>query len=543
MGKKFTFEQVKNYIEIESNSNYKLLSNEYNDANSKLTMMCDQGHIFDMRYSTFKHQDSRCKTCNNIKLSESQTFSYDYVKSVIENLGFNLLEDKYINNVTNMKVKCPNGHVSSKTFSSFTAGKGCWECHLENNKGENNPNWNPTLTNADREKGRKIDGYNNWGYSVFERDDYTCQCCGKKSDSDITAHHMDGYNWCKDRRVGVSNGITLCEKCHTKFHKTYGYGDNTESQFLYWLIENGIGIFNIDEKRKESVLKEKPEPKEPIDIKKYFRDYYEKNGRKYSPDDITIIFNNMIEKYNHPQYFTMTGFLEVSGIHSIGISKLFKMQWIDVLNKFHKKDEVYNYVCEEYLDYYLTDFKCDFVDFYKNHPYISQDLIKQFTIDNIKRDCGFKGSHQQHNFIGLQQNFTNIKQELKRIPFCNEFIKLTNISMSSYYNYFNTDSYEEFILNIGNSKEELEEYELNKHKRKLEISAMGGKASGISDQDKEIEFRRVFDGFFIENNRYPSRREFLLLSKFSDKAYTKKLKITWNQAVERYGYPINKSNR
>ena len=47
----------------------------------------------------------------------------------------------------------------------------------------------------------------------------------------LNAHHLDGWNWCKDKRFKTSNGITLCEDCHVEFHKEYGYGNNTKEQF------------------------------------------------------------------------------------------------------------------------------------------------------------------------------------------------------------------------------------------------------------------------------------------------------------------------
>lgn len=47
----------------------------------------------------------------------------------------------------------------------------------------------------------------------------------------IQAHHLDGYNWAKDKRLEVDNGVTLCEDCHKTFHNEYGRGDNTKEQY------------------------------------------------------------------------------------------------------------------------------------------------------------------------------------------------------------------------------------------------------------------------------------------------------------------------
>lgn len=98
--------------------------------------------------------------------------------------------------------------------------------------GSNNPNWNPNLTNIDREKRRNIPGYTDFIKKVLYRDDYTCQCC--KATVDLEIHHLDGYDWYKEKRIDDSNGITLCKQCHSNFHLIYGKGKNTKKQFEEW---------------------------------------------------------------------------------------------------------------------------------------------------------------------------------------------------------------------------------------------------------------------------------------------------------------------
>ena len=101
-------------------------------------------------------------------------------------------------------------------------------------KGEKNPNWNHDLTLEERLKGRKIKGYNDFVRETLKRDNYTCQCCGHYA-TNLNAHHLDGYNWCKEKRTDINNGITLCETCHREFHKLYGKGNNTKEQFEEYL--------------------------------------------------------------------------------------------------------------------------------------------------------------------------------------------------------------------------------------------------------------------------------------------------------------------
>jgi len=102
--------------------------------------------------------------------------------------------------------------------------------------GKEHPSYNHEISDEDRVKGRFLfkKELEDWRKQVFERDEYTCKFCCKKG-SPLNAHHLDGYHWCKEKRFETNNGITLCEKCHTEFHKKYGYRNNTQEQFWQFL--------------------------------------------------------------------------------------------------------------------------------------------------------------------------------------------------------------------------------------------------------------------------------------------------------------------
>ena len=104
------------------------------------------------------------------------------------------------------------------------------------NSGENNVAWKSEKTDEQRVDDRTTEEYGRFIKNVLKRDNYTCRCCGKYGDGTILAvHHLDGYNWCVEKRTDVNNGITLCEKCHKSFHAYYGNGDNTKEQFEQWI--------------------------------------------------------------------------------------------------------------------------------------------------------------------------------------------------------------------------------------------------------------------------------------------------------------------
>ena len=106
----------------------------------------------------------------------------------------------------------------------------------KNHKRELSPNWNPNLTDEERLNNRsKNPEYTEFVKKVMARDNYTCKCCGKILNNNGIVHHLDGYNWCVERRTDETNGITLCKTCHKEFHSIYGYGNNTKEQFEEWM--------------------------------------------------------------------------------------------------------------------------------------------------------------------------------------------------------------------------------------------------------------------------------------------------------------------
>ena len=75
---------------------------------------------------------------------------------------------------------------------------------------------NPTIIGAEYQQGEQSDFWNVREYVLF-RDGHTCQCCkGKSKDKIPNVHHIES------RKTGGNapdNLITLCETCHTGYHK------------------------------------------------------------------------------------------------------------------------------------------------------------------------------------------------------------------------------------------------------------------------------------------------------------------------------------
>lgn len=81
--------------------------------------------------------------------------------------------------------------------------------------------------------------YKEWIRKVFERDDYTCQCCGKRG-GNLNAHHLYNFSEYPNLRYDISNGITFCRECHlinfpNSFHSIYGERNNTPEQVIEFI--------------------------------------------------------------------------------------------------------------------------------------------------------------------------------------------------------------------------------------------------------------------------------------------------------------------
>ena len=94
--------------------------------------------------------------------------------------------------------------------------------------GELHPNWNPSRTDEERSVARMYPEYYEWRAAVFERDNHTCQKCGKIGGK-LRAHHIDGYANNEEMRLELSNGATLCKKHHDELHHLYGYDVGREN--------------------------------------------------------------------------------------------------------------------------------------------------------------------------------------------------------------------------------------------------------------------------------------------------------------------------
>lgn len=155
--------------------------------------------------------------------------------------------------------KCPN-HKHEDFYRTITSevecNFRCYECVKDsmsvNKRGENNRFWKGGI-NGINDNVRHHREYKSWRTLVYERDNYTCQCCGKIGGC-LNSHHIYPFADYEELRFCVDNGITLCKDCHdsTKdgsFHNLYGTHNNIPEQLReYILNKSNIDIFETHPK-------------------------------------------------------------------------------------------------------------------------------------------------------------------------------------------------------------------------------------------------------------------------------------------------------
>lgn len=88
--------------------------------------------------------------------------------------------------------------------------------HKRNFFGSKNPSWKGGITPKNHKIRTSVE-YLLWRDSVFARDNWSCQKCGKKS-CVLNAHHIKQFAHCPELRTSIENGITLCKRCHKEIH-------------------------------------------------------------------------------------------------------------------------------------------------------------------------------------------------------------------------------------------------------------------------------------------------------------------------------------
>ena len=215
----------------------KKCSGEFNSKQSTITLTCSQcGQEFARLKSAFKEAEHYfCSQKCRIEYTREHNKKYcskcgkEMPKNRQKNLCSECLAEER-HNEKYIKFNCAYCGKESERLKAHTKGeilfcsRKCMGLYKR---------IDPTKL-ADVSKDPKIV---DWSKKVISKFNNTCIKCGKHFDKGLNAHHLNSKDWDKDNMYNVDNGVPLCNECHQDYHMLYGYGNNTEEQFLEWYNE------------------------------------------------------------------------------------------------------------------------------------------------------------------------------------------------------------------------------------------------------------------------------------------------------------------
>lgn len=218
-------------------------------ARIKVKVQCDNKnyHIYEQVASSFT-KGIGCPYCINRKVHPNDSLAAIYPEIINRWSDKNEKSPYEYAPHSESKVwfKCPNGihddylqKISNAVTYCFT----CRKCETEKwgmeHRGENSHKWNGGATEEQKLLRKRFE-YVIWRTSVYDRDNYTCQCCGKHGGR-LNAHHINSFANYPELRYEIDNGITLCVECHDtteagSFHNIYGTHNNTAEQLREYIF-------------------------------------------------------------------------------------------------------------------------------------------------------------------------------------------------------------------------------------------------------------------------------------------------------------------
>lgn len=131
--RRLRYEDVKRFIEIDSNSGCKLLSKKYKTQNDNLLIECKCGNSFKASYLLFKTKKRKCRECvlKDIRKERGNDFG-DIVSFIDDETNCKILSkpSDYENQNSVLKFKCLCGEIFESSWRSFASSKNklCPKC-------------------------------------------------------------------------------------------------------------------------------------------------------------------------------------------------------------------------------------------------------------------------------------------------------------------------------------------------------------------------------------------------------------------------------
>ena len=206
------------------------------NSHKKISITCPNcGVVFERYFFKFKQTGSfLCQKCSIVdKLSLTMDIGTKNNKLTII-----AQSDKSGKSIC----KCDCGNTTEVFNKDFRSGrvKSCGCLRSENMKkhavhltGSEHGMWKGGVT-SERQSLMTKKLYKDWKLAIFEHDNFTCLKCNCKND--LNTHHIFNYNDNKEKSLDLDNGVTLCGKCHRKFHSIYGRKNTNKKQFDQFIL-------------------------------------------------------------------------------------------------------------------------------------------------------------------------------------------------------------------------------------------------------------------------------------------------------------------
>ena len=266
------------------------------------------------------------------------------------------------------------------------------------------------------------------------------------------------------------------------------------------------------------------------------RNYVKRDQNEYDNN-----FKNIIEKYTDPKYLTTKGFSSMSEISSHSYTVVFKTNWYDLLKKYGEFDRLYQYVKNEFIEFAKLTKITSLDKFVQQHTCLTKDFLRYIDNKLFKDECKVSKKYTKEM---LEDNFSDVRNKLGRVPNHSEFIKMSKIHPKTYRQFFNLSGQVwEDILRYFVSEEEINEFNTYQAEYRKQIAIAASQKEYIySNEELEKELKIIFDYYYKEFNVYPSRRLFNKISKFHDLLYRERFNMKWSEVCKMYGYEIDTNN-
>lgn len=251
---------------------YILLESSYINNFIKMRYRCPEhpDKELSISYHNLKDKGAGCPYC-----AGQGRPSFNDVQALFADKGFELIDTKYENNKSKLRYRCLNHPEKIRTarLDSVQRVRGCRQCFLDRNRGENHPHWNGGSTELTVYLRKMID---EWKWEAFNSFDGKCAITGESSRC-LQVHHTKQFSVIRDEVLKVLNlphhtligdytsneleaivnlfrqrheevvGVPLKKEVHKLFHMIYGKKNTTMEDLIEFKARFLSGEFNGSE--------------------------------------------------------------------------------------------------------------------------------------------------------------------------------------------------------------------------------------------------------------------------------------------------------